>query len=172
MTRFGDFSSLCHDTPSYPWCNLFFRQLLHSSPSTLSIQNVSSAPVGINPACGISRVGFNNSLGNIANIIACAISIVFISALIIFTSKRKAAVGRIELRMFLIVYWLTLPLQLITTGAFLTQGSLGLTVLTAIHAGVVAALFWTLLANGIVATQIVEDGTLSSMIVSCSMLFP
>jgi hypothetical protein len=38
-------------------------------------------------------------------------------------------------------------------------------VLTAIHAGLVAALFWALLANGIVATQVVEDGTPSSLIV-------
>lgn len=29
MTRFGDFRPLCHEVPSYPWCNLFFRQLLH-----------------------------------------------------------------------------------------------------------------------------------------------
>jgi hypothetical protein len=48
-----------------------------------------------------------------------------------------------------------------------------LVVLTAIHAGLVATLFWTLLANAIVATQIVEDGTLSSIIVrSCSILRP
>lgn len=38
--------------------------------------------------------------------------------------------------------------------------------LTAIHAGVVAATFWALLANAIVSTQVVEDGTLSSLIVS------
>lgn len=32
--------------------------------------------------------------------------------------------------------------------------------------GLLAALFWSLFANGIVATQVVEDGTLSSLIVS------
>lgn len=31
--------------------------------------------------------------------------------------------------------------------------------------GLIAATFWTLLANGIVATQVVEDGTLSSVVV-------
>jgi len=39
--------------------------------------------------------------------------------------------------------------------------------LTAIHAGVVVALFWTLLGNAIVSTQVVEDGTLSSLIPLC-----
>lgn len=73
--------------------------------------------------------------------------------------------GRVELRIFFCLYLLTLPFQLITTGSILTQNSSALVVLTAIHAGLVATLFWTLLANAIVATQIVEDGTLSSIIV-------
>jgi len=59
---------------------------------------------------------------------------------------------------------LSLPFQLLTTGAFLEQGTTGLVVLTAIHAALVTALFWGLVANGIVATQIVEDGTASSLI--------
>ncbi|PPR00192.1 hypothetical protein CVT26_009044 [Gymnopilus dilepis] len=79
-------------------------------------------------------------------------------------NRRKAAVGRIELRLFLTLYLLTLPLQLITTGAFLEQGSTPLVVLTAIHVGSVVALFWSLLANAIVATQVVEDGTLASLV--------
>lgn len=77
--------------------------------------------------------------------------------------------GRIELRAFLILYLFTLPLQLITTGSFLEQGTTSLVVFTAIHAGAVAALFWSLLGNALVATQIVEDGTPSSLIVR---LFP
>jgi hypothetical protein len=49
-------------------------------------------------------------------------------------------------------------------GSFLEQGSTPLVALTAVHAGLVAALFWSLLANGLVATQVVEDGTPSSLI--------
>ena len=79
--------------------------------------------------------------------------------------------GRVELRTFLGLYLLTLPLQLLTTGSLLEQGSTALVVLTAIHAGVVTGLFWALLANAIVATQVVEDGTLSSLIVCPSLLF-
>lgn len=73
--------------------------------------------------------------------------------------------GRVELRAFLAAYLFTLPLQLITTGSFLEQGTTPLVVLTAIHAGAVAALFWMLLCNALVATQVVEDGTPSSLIV-------
>ncbi|OJA13364.1 hypothetical protein AZE42_04504 [Rhizopogon vesiculosus] len=163
---FGDFQTLCTQVPSYTWCNLFYRQLLTTDESVLQglSQNTTTAPVGVNPVCGIPKVN-DGSLGNIANILACGLSCFVVLSLIHFTGRRKAAVGRVELRIFFCLYLLTLPFQLITTGSFLTQGSSALVVLTAIHAGLVATLFWTLLANSIVATQVVEDGTLSSIIV-------
>ncbi|KAG2359589.1 chitin synthase III catalytic subunit [Suillus spraguei] len=166
MTQFGDFQTLCSQVPSYTWCNLFYRQLQTNDPTALvgSSKDAASAPVGVNPECGIPKVNTNGSLGNIANIIVCGLSFFVIGALIYFTGRRKAAVGRVELRIFFVLYLLTLPFQLITTGSLLTQGSTALVVLTAIHAGLVATLFWTLLANAIVATQIVEDGTLSSIV--------
>ncbi|KAG1726023.1 chitin synthase III catalytic subunit [Suillus paluster] len=167
MTRFGDFQTLCSMVPSYTWCNLFYRQLLTNDPSVLNggvSQNASSAPVGVNPECGIPKVNTNGSLGNIANIVACGLSVFIVGALIYFTGRRKAAVGRVELRIFFALYLLTLPFQLITTGSLLTQGTTPLVVLTAIHAGLVATMFWTLLGNAIVATQVVEDGTLSSIV--------
>ncbi|TEB24880.1 hypothetical protein FA13DRAFT_1756768 [Coprinellus micaceus] len=166
MARFADFQPLCETVPSYPWCNLFYRQLLEKSPETLTglSANQTSAPVGVNPRCGIPRVGQDGSISNVANIAVCGVSLVFTLFLVWRCNRRKAAVGRIELRTFLILYALTLPLQLLTTGSVFEQGSMALTVLTAIHAGAMAATFWALLANGIVATQVVEDGTVSSMI--------
>jgi len=166
MTKFGDFEPLCHTVPSYPWCNLFYRQLEDHTPSVLvnASANTSSAPVGVNPECGILRVGYDKSVGNVANIVMCGVSIIFVTLLVIWTSRRKAAVGRIEIRQFFVLYLLTLPFQLITTGSFLEQGSTALTAITAVHAGLVAATFWALLATGLVSTQIVEDGTLSSLI--------
>ena len=77
----------------------------------------------------------------------------------------KPIPGRVKFRAFLAVYLLTLLLQLFTTGSFLEQGTTALVVLTAIHAGAVAGLFWMLLGNALVATQIVEDETPSSLIV-------
>ena len=113
--------------------------------------------------------------------IACAVSTIIVGTLIFFGNRRKAAVGtltfpfllpllitilgRVELIAFLTFYLLSLPLQLVTTGSFLQQGSTALVVVTAVHAGVVVVLFWSLLANAIIATQVVEDGTMSSLIV-------
>lgn len=165
MTRFGDFAPLCSDTPSYTWCNLFYRQLQHFNSTVLVDQSRDSrtAPIGINPKCGIKRAGQDGSLGNIANIIVCGLSVFVVAGLIFLVQRRKAAVGRVEFRWFLIVYLVSLPLQLLTTGSLLEQGSTALVAITAMHAGVVANLFWALLGNALVATQIVEDGTFASI---------
>ncbi|KAF9442746.1 hypothetical protein P691DRAFT_810152 [Macrolepiota fuliginosa MF-IS2] len=165
MVGFGDFQSICSWTPSYPWCNLFYRQLLDRASDVL--QGVSadpaSAPVGVNPQCGIPRLGNDGSISNVANIAACGASILFILVLIMLCHRRKAAVGRFELRAFLIIYLLTLPVQIITNSSLLQQGSTVLVVFTAIHAGLIVALFWILIANAVVATQWIEDGTMASI---------
>lgn len=169
MVGFGDFKPLCEQVPSYPWCNLFYRQLEKNSRSTLVGVSADPliAPVGINPECGAFKAGARGSLGNIANMIVCGVSMIVVALLIVITTRRRAAVGRSEFRIFLILYFLSLPFQLLTTGAVLQQGSTALVVLTAIHAGIIAALFWSLLGNALVSTQIVEDGTLSSLIPLC-----
>ncbi|EJF58167.1 hypothetical protein DICSQDRAFT_139652 [Dichomitus squalens LYAD-421 SS1] len=166
MTKFGDFAPLCHQVPSYPWCNLFYRQLQHRDPTALTnlSSDATSAPVGINPECGIPRVGHDSSLANIANIVACGLSILITLLLVFWTNRRRAAVGRVEFQIFLVLYFLTIPFQLISTGSFLEQGTTALTVITAIHAGLVTATFWALLGNAIVSTQVVEDGTMSSLV--------
>ncbi|EJT98437.1 hypothetical protein DACRYDRAFT_24500 [Dacryopinax primogenitus] len=177
LPPFGSFSTLCYAVPSYPVCNLFFHQLLgpRNSPQTIfpgqdtsnavNLANlVSAAPVGINPECGIPRMHTGSSLGNIANIIACGLSIIATAMLILATGRRKAAVGRVELRTFLFTYLLTCIFQLLTTGSFLEQGSMALAIITSIHLGLVVMLFWQLLWNALVATQWVEDGTMSSLV--------
>jgi hypothetical protein len=115
MVSFGDFKPLCEQTPSYPWCNLFYRQvlsrpesrrtssscnpslsqLLKSSPKTLTglSSNAATAPVGINPECGALKAGEEGSLGNIANMIVCGVSMIVVAALITITTRRRAAVG-------------------------------------------------------------------------------
>lgn len=112
--RFGDFSTLCSEVPSYTWCNLFYRQVslifnrthliniidhhdqvLHNDGALLTglSSNSTTAPVGVNPKCGIPLVQSDGSLGNIANIITCGLSVFVVVALIVFSSRRKAAVG-------------------------------------------------------------------------------
>jgi hypothetical protein len=61
--------------------------------------------------------------------------------------------GHIEICIFPILCLLTLPFQLLTTGSFLEQGTKALVALTAVHARLVAALFWVLLANALVVLE-------------------
>ena len=116
--QFGDFSTLCSQVPSYTWCNLFYRQVssifnranlinvidhlnqvLHNDAALLTglSADPATAPVGVNPECGIPLVQANGSLGNIANIIACGLSVIVVVALIVFASRRKAAVGKFSM---------------------------------------------------------------------------
>ena len=131
-------------------------------------------PLGINQSQSIP------SFMNVANNAVCGASVFFTAFLIFICNRCKADIGalcrphssgRVKLRTFLGLYLLTLPLQLLTTGSLLEQGSTALVVFTAIHAGVVAGLSWALLANAIITTQVVEDGTLSSLVVWPSLLF-
>ncbi|KDQ16375.1 hypothetical protein BOTBODRAFT_107135 [Botryobasidium botryosum FD-172 SS1] len=170
LPPFGAFKPLCRGVPSYPWCNLFFRQLANKAPEVLVglSADYHTAPVGINPQCGIPRAVSSSPgtthLGNIANALACALCLLFSMYLVFHANRRSAAVGRVEIRFFLFLYALTLPLQIITTGSYIEQSATSIVVLTAIHAGVVVALFWTFLGNAIVATQVVEDGTMASLV--------
>jgi len=157
---FGSFVFFCKDVPSVPWCNLFYRQL---SNTNFTLEDPATAPVGITPVCGIPRAG-NGKLGNIVNDVACGLSACLVLYLIHRCNRRKAAVGRIELRATLTIYIATCILQLLTAGAILPQGSIALTVLTAVHAGAVASFFWCLAANAIIAMQVVEDGTPASLL--------
>lgn len=69
-------------------------------------------------------------------------------------AKPSAIPGRVELRSLLLAYILSLALQIVTTGAVLKQGTTAIVALTAIHAALVAAMFWMLFFNGLVATQV------------------
>jgi len=178
VAPFGSFEPLCSRMP-LAWCNLFMRQLAIHSPDVLHAPSTPlvAAPVGVNPSCGITRlsqpnaIGGGKSLGNIANIVACGLSFFVVLYLVARASRRRAAVGRVEFRFFLMMYLLSLPFNLLTTGGIFEQGGKVIAILTAVHAGIVAALFWTLLGNAIIATQVVEDGTPSALIPFYTLTF-
>jgi hypothetical protein len=108
--------------------------------------------------------------------VVCGVSIIITAILALHVGRRTAAVGayiiswparskpsltpslaytgRIELRTFLFAYILSLALQIVTTGSVLAQGGTAITVLTAVHAAIVASMFWLLFWNGLVATQV------------------
>ncbi|BGP22028.1 chitin synthase export chaperone [Rhodotorula toruloides] len=181
---YGDYSYPCRNIPSMPICNLFFRQLLvhprgmqapasqlvglppASDPSFQTA--LKSYGVGVDASCFIPRAGFVGGepgyLGNIANLILCGIAVLVGLALAAAAIRRTAAVGRVEMTILFVMYAAVQGLQLADNSALLKQGSLALTWVTAVHVGMLVALFWVLVWVAFLSLQVVEDGTLLSII--------
>ncbi|KAJ9098831.1 hypothetical protein QFC20_005885 [Naganishia adeliensis] len=126
---------------------------------------VARAGSGVGVSCDVGRIGVEGSLGDIAQIIAC--SVCFLSALyLIYRSvRRRAAVGRAEMVHLFMVFAATLVVKIFTTGNVLKQGSAAISVLSALHVGLLALSGWILLLNAAVAFQLLEDGSVSSLLI-------
>lgn len=74
----------------------------------------------------LSGVG-SGQYGNVANIALCGLSVLIGVGLAIAAGRRAAAVGRVEMRVFFVLYALVQGAQLADTGALLRAGSLALT---------------------------------------------
>lgn len=134
---YGRYDYFCEHIPSVATCNLFFRQFYGSTSEN---NGVVDSGVGINPICAIPNIGASNSIGNVANIVICGLS-VFVALFIAFAAFRRiAAVGRVEFASLALWYAVSCVLQLFSEGSFLRQGSVALVWLTAVDEGVVASL--------------------------------
>lgn len=174
----------CRNIPSLPVCNLFFRQLLNhpknlaapasdllglpaSTDATFASALSSYGSGGVNAACLIPRMdaaGGSTGYGNIGNIIACGLSVLIAVGLAFAAGRRAAAVGRVEMRIFFLMYALVKGAELVDTGGLLRAGSYALTWVSAVHVGLLVALFWTLAWIALLSLQFVEDGTLPALI--------
>ncbi|KAI9850590.1 MAG: hypothetical protein M1824_003209 [Vezdaea acicularis] len=148
-TQFGKFHNFCRDS-TLPVCNLFLE----------------SYNRGGNGFGGCELTGISLSKGrhlrNLGSILLCGIAIV-VSAFLLWRSERKkAAVGRREIQMFIAGYMLVELCEIFTVGGFPlgTKTRMGF---TALHLAAIAATTWILLLNGAVGFQIIDDGTLPSL---------
>ncbi|KAI5451663.1 hypothetical protein NCC49_001644 [Naganishia albida] len=126
---------------------------------------VSRAGPGVGISCDVGRVGVEGSLGDIAQIIACCICFLSVVYLIFRSFRRRAAVGRAEMVHLFTTFALTLLVKIFTTGNVLKQGSAAISVLSAIHVGLIALTGWLLLVNAAVAFQLLEDGSATSLLI-------
>ncbi|KAK0528769.1 hypothetical protein OC842_004449 [Tilletia horrida] len=170
---FGNFGSWCSATPSLAVCNLYYRRLLvqnnlaelgYGDPSANITTSVAAAGVGVNPECFIPRRGHAGSLGNVGLIVACCFSFIFVSFMVMRISQRIAAVARQEMRILFLTYLAVVPMQLVTMGSLVEQGSKFLVIVTAVQESLQSCIFWSLLACAVVMTQVVEDGTPASLL--------
>ncbi|RPB00058.1 hypothetical protein L873DRAFT_1681706 [Choiromyces venosus 120613-1] len=136
MSQFGNFHDFCRDS-TLPVCNLF----------------------SVEKQCVLE--GFKAGSGrvkNLGSIILCAFAIIISVLLLLKSQKKRAAVGRREMQIFLLFYILVSLVEIFTVGGFLTNRTV-LVWFTGIHLGAIAATAWVLLLNAIVGFQLVDDGT-------------
>lgn len=103
-----------------------------------------------------------------ATVVVSFVSLLMVFALLFLSKRRRAAVGRSELQIFLIVssesllrtdkqgFGFMSALQAVTMSSMLEQASQPLVILSAIHCAAIAAVAWMLVYNGIIATQVLE----------------
>lgn len=97
-------------------------------------------------------------LANLGSILLCGIAIAASAFLILRSERKKAAVGRREMQLFLLGYIIISICEIFTVGGFPLNGGVR-RAFSAVHIAAVVATLWILLLNGIVGYQLLDDGT-------------
>ncbi|KAI3327654.1 chitin synthase export chaperone [Xylariaceae sp. AK1471] len=158
-TNFGNFEDFCRDS-TLPVCNV----LTHSHNQ-----------VGDWGGCVLRGISLKNGqhLGNLGSILLCGIAIAVSAFLLLRTEKKKAAVGRREMQLFLIGFIIIEIAEIFSVGEFPLPSTVRIA-FTGIHIGMIIATTWILLMNAVVGYQITDDGTplsLGLIIISAAILF-
>ncbi|KAL1883073.1 hypothetical protein VTK73DRAFT_9999 [Phialemonium thermophilum] len=147
-TQFGNFQKFCRDS-TLPVCNV------------LSAQHNQTGPWGGCELTGIS-LSHNRILGNLGSIILCGVAILVTVYLLLRSERKRAAVGRREMQLFLVCYIVIEICEIFTVGEFPLSDKVRIA-FTGIHIGFIIATTWILMLNAIVGYQILDDGTPLSM---------
>ncbi|KLU81669.1 hypothetical protein MAPG_00754 [Magnaporthiopsis poae ATCC 64411] len=143
MSEFGNFASFCWGS-TLPVCNVLSR---------------TKNQEGEWGGCQLTGIPLSNGkLGNLGVILLCAISIVVAGYLLLRSERKKAAVGRREMQVFLLGYIVIQLCEIFTVGEFPLPASVRVA-FTGIHIGFIIATTWILMLNAVVGYQIIDDGT-------------
>lgn len=157
-TQFGNFGNFCRDS-TLPVCNL------------LSNSHDQTGGWGGCELTGIPLSG-GRRLGNLGSILLCAVAIAAAIYLILRSERKKAAVGRREMQLFLAGYIVISICEIFTVGEFPLSSTVRIA-FTGIHIGFIIATTWMLMLNAIVGYQFIDDGTplsLGLILVSAAIL--
>ncbi|KAK8200771.1 hypothetical protein M8818_006087 [Zalaria obscura] len=152
-TAYGNFHDFCRDTgnrfSTLPVCNLF-----NESPAR---SGSGAAGYGGCDLTGIS-LSRGRHLANLGSIILDGIAILVMLALLWRSNRKRAAVGRREMQLFLIGYIIISICEIFTIGGFPLDGAVR-RAFTAVHIATIIATTWILMMNGAVGYQLLDDGT-------------
>ncbi|KAI9144750.1 chitin synthase export chaperone [Paraphysoderma sedebokerense] len=140
---FGSFRDICKTSASLPVCNLFRNR-----------EDKACSLVGLD--LGAVRVL------DFLDVIACILCLAGLVAIAYKTHSKYAAVGRKEMNLLWFSYFLLIISQIVSVGGWTLPNESFDTArvwASAVHSGLLVAVFWILLMNGFVGYQWVEDGT-------------
>lgn len=100
--------------------------------------------------------------GNIGVVIISAIGILITLYLLWRSERKKAAVGRREMQIFLLGYIIILICQIFTQGEFPISRDVKLA-FTGVHLAAIIGTTWVLCLNAVVGYQLIDDGTPKSI---------
>ncbi|EDU46437.1 Chs3p multi-domain protein [Pyrenophora tritici-repentis] len=154
MSRYGKFDDFCRDSgnnwSTLPVCYLF------NQASTKTNAGWGGCTLRGFP------VGGGDRLHNLGSIIICAIAVLSTLFLLWRTERKKAAVGRREMQLFLLGYIIISICEIFTIGGFPLNSTVRI-VFVAIHIAAITATSWMLMLNGAVGYQLLDDGTAVSV---------
>ncbi|KAK4505044.1 hypothetical protein PRZ48_003007 [Zasmidium cellare] len=156
MSQYGKWHDFCRDSGSrfatIPVCNLF---------------DESQARGGQSPwydGCNLEGIHLSNDryLANLGSILIDGIAILVSLFLLWKSDRKKAAVGRREMQIFLFGFIVIEICEIFTVGGFPLDGGVR-RAFSAVHIAAVVATLWILMMNGAVGYQLIDDGTPLSM---------
>ncbi|KAF2878423.1 chitin synthase III catalytic subunit [Massariosphaeria phaeospora] len=164
-TGYGKFNDFCRDTgnrlSTLPVCHLFSQ----------------SATRGGSGWGGCDLVGIPLSNGrqiaNLGSILVCGFAILITAFLLWRSERKKAAVGRREMQLFLLGYIIVEICEIFSIGGFPLDSAVRRG-FSAAHIAAIVATLWILMLNGIVGYQVLDDGTavsLGLMVLSGALIF-
>ncbi|EXJ91461.1 hypothetical protein A1O3_00009 [Capronia epimyces CBS 606.96] len=144
-TQFGKFQDFCRDS-TLPICNILTNN---------------NQPPGKNYGGCILRgitLSNNRNLANLGSILFCGIAILVTAFLLWRTERKAAAVGRREMQLFLLGFFVIEICEIFTVGGFPLDNDVRKG-FTAVHLAAITATTWLLLMNAVVGYQLLDDGT-------------
>ncbi|KAK5071501.1 hypothetical protein LTR64_004720 [Lithohypha guttulata] len=150
-TQFGNFQNFCRDS-TLPICNILI-------PRGEANQPPGQAYLGID-ACVLQGIGLggNRNLANLGAILVDGLAILTTLFLLWRSERKRAAVGRREMQLFLLGFLIISICDIFTVGGFPLNDNVRRG-FTAAHLAAIAATFWILMCNGLVGYQLIDDGT-------------
>ncbi|MCJ1363876.1 hypothetical protein MMC16_002985 [Acarospora aff. strigata] len=144
-TAFGNFNHFCRDS-TLPVCNLF-KEPPKSGGNGFG-------------GCALTGIPLSNGnyLKNLGSILLCGVAILVTLFLIWRSERKKAAVGRREMQLFLLGYIIIEICEIFTVGGFPLNHRVRMG-FTAAHLGAIVATLWVLVLNAVVGFQLLDDGT-------------